>query len=308
MTVYHVFANRSNIGDWLSAIGIQKLLAPIQVVELLCDEPFIDDTIQVLTGATEDDFVVIGGGGLFMDYFEPFWRRFELLATEGLRFAIWGVGFCDLKMEATLPDISLLQRIVSLSEVTVLRDSLSNNLLGLPDLPPPCPCPSLITIEAPTEPAFGLLMVDNYTTAGEAAYNRMLEVGQAFADQTGRPFRQTNNRIEPGRFDHMASELEKYRRSDVVLSSALHGCVIGVGMRKHVLAVSGDWKIEGFMEQVGRADQVTEVADLSDLHARLMNAASTDTAFSLNRIYDRLSQVATKITSRINAQSSSQVS
>ena len=92
MTVYHVFANRSNIGDWLSAIGIQKLLAPIEVVELLCDEPFIDDTIQVLTGATEDDFVVIGGGGLFMDYFEPFWRRFELLATEGLRFAIWGLS------------------------------------------------------------------------------------------------------------------------------------------------------------------------------------------------------------------------
>ena len=44
MTVYHVFANRSNAGDWLSARGIQSLLGPVSVTELLCDEPFVPET------------------------------------------------------------------------------------------------------------------------------------------------------------------------------------------------------------------------------------------------------------------------
>ena len=39
--IHHVFANRSNIGDWLSARGIQALLGPQRVMEHLCDEPFV---------------------------------------------------------------------------------------------------------------------------------------------------------------------------------------------------------------------------------------------------------------------------
>ena len=46
VTVYHVYANRSNVGDWLSARGIQALLAPLPVTELLCDEPFVPETIE----------------------------------------------------------------------------------------------------------------------------------------------------------------------------------------------------------------------------------------------------------------------
>ena len=75
--IYHVYANQSNAGDWLSARGIQALLAPREVREHLCDEPFVPQTIAALERATEEDFIVIGGGGLFMDYFEPFWKSFQ---------------------------------------------------------------------------------------------------------------------------------------------------------------------------------------------------------------------------------------
>jgi hypothetical protein len=50
--IYHVFANRSNAGDWLSARGIQSLLAPLEVTEYLCDEPFIEEAIAALAAAT----------------------------------------------------------------------------------------------------------------------------------------------------------------------------------------------------------------------------------------------------------------
>ena len=75
--IYHIFANRSNIGDWLSAKGIQTLLAPAEITECLCDEPFLDETFDRLSDATSRDFIVIGGGGLFMDYFVPFWDQFH---------------------------------------------------------------------------------------------------------------------------------------------------------------------------------------------------------------------------------------
>ena len=71
--IYHIYANRSNIGDWLSAKGIQKLLAPLEITECLCDIPFLEETMEKLSKATEKDLIVIGGGGLFMDYFILFW-------------------------------------------------------------------------------------------------------------------------------------------------------------------------------------------------------------------------------------------
>lgn len=71
MTVHHVFANRSNVGDWLSARGIQALLGPGRVAEHLCDGPFVPETLAALSAVTQYDLVVIGGGRL-MDYFAPF--------------------------------------------------------------------------------------------------------------------------------------------------------------------------------------------------------------------------------------------
>ena len=35
------------------------------------------------------------------------------------------------------------------------------------------------------------------------------------------------------------------------MSSALHGCIIAVAMNKKIIAVSGDRKIDAFMEAVG---------------------------------------------------------
>src|SRR5205823_8029379 len=80
VTLYHVFANRSNAGDWLSARGIRSLLDAPAVTELLCDEPFVPETLERLSSAGPGDLIVIGGGGLFMDYFEPFWRGFGPVA------------------------------------------------------------------------------------------------------------------------------------------------------------------------------------------------------------------------------------
>jgi len=100
--IYHIYANRSNIGDWLSAKGIQQLLATHDITDCFCDEPFVKETMEVLSKATGNDLIIIGGGGLLMDYFVPFWEAFAPIA-ERVPFCIWGIGYCDIKHEASLP-------------------------------------------------------------------------------------------------------------------------------------------------------------------------------------------------------------
>ena len=80
MTLHHIFANKSNIGDWLSAKGIQSLLSR-KVTEHFCDRPFVKKTLSELARASAKDFIIIGGGGLLMDYFTPFWQGFRKVAA-----------------------------------------------------------------------------------------------------------------------------------------------------------------------------------------------------------------------------------
>lgn len=256
--IYHVFANRSNIGDWLSAKGIQKLLSPLEITECLCDVPFIDDTMQQLAAATEKDLIVIGGGGLLMDYFIPFWEAFQPVAAR-VPFCIWGIGYCDLKLAHSLPPGNLITGIINKSKLCIVRDELTR--LYLPDcnLPALVPCPSINVIEQVSIIGKDILHVDNYTTAGEAAYEAMCAAGKDFANQHQIIYSHTNNRITKDSEKEMEQILSLYRQSGYVLSSALHGCIIAVAMGLKVLAVSGDRKIEGFMESVGLQNWVLDI-------------------------------------------------
>jgi polysaccharide pyruvyl transferase WcaK-like protein len=262
--IYHVFANKSNVGDWLSARGIQRALSGQSVVEYFCDEPFVEKTLEALTRVSGDDLVIIGGGGLFMDYFTPFWEGFSRISG-CLPYGIWGAGLCDLKRTPSRPAVGLLTEIVQNSQFCWVRDQLTRDYLVHCDPPEPIGCPSLLELTPATEPAWSVLHVDNYTTAGADVYDAMEEFVSKWARQTCRPLLRTNNRIEPGSLDNLNRTLELYRQADVILSSALHGCIIGVALGRKVIAVSGDRKIESFMESAGLGEWVCDQAEVDRL-------------------------------------------
>lgn len=267
--IHHVYANRSNAGDWLSAQGIQSLLAPQPVEEHLCDAPFVPETLAALSQATPNDFIVIGGGGLFMDYFLPFWEGFRSIAAR-VPFCIWGVGFCDSKTRSTRLSLDLLEEIVSRSRLCVVRDELTRRLLSSCPLPPPVPCPTLLAVPSasdPTESSF--LHVDHYDVVGSKVYETMVTLAQQFAQRTGRSYRQTNNLITAGSRSALAQVLNRYASADLVLSSRLHGCILALATGRRVLAVSGDRKVESFMAAAGLSDWVCDLNAIDRLEERL---------------------------------------
>jgi len=266
--IYHVYANRSNIGDWLSAKGIQSLLGKREITECLCDEPFIEETIAVLSKATTEDLIVIGGGGLLMDYFTPFWEAFRPIAGR-VSFCVWGIGYCDIKHEHSLPPNTLVEEVLRKSKCTIVRDELSRSHLPGIQLPTPVPCPSINIIEKVRQPGFDILHVNNYTTAGEAAYEAMCNSAKTFAAKEGLVYRETNNRITKNSEKELQQILSLYEKSGIILSSALHGCIIGVAMGLKVLAVSGDWKIDAFMEAVGLGEWVLDISELELIPGKL---------------------------------------
>lgn len=269
--IHHVFANKINIGDWLSARGIQTLLGKVELTEHLCNDPYVAETLDDLSRATPNDFIIIGGGGLFMDYFVPFWEGFAEIADR-VPFCIWGAGYCDLKREATRPPEALLQDIVSKSQFCFVRDQLTRSHLAGCDLPAPIPCPSINAIEPAPGLGHGLLHVDNYIPVGEDVYESMVAYGKEFANCTGRPYRGTNNFVKtPGKESELKAILRLYADSDVVLSSRLHGCIIGLAMGRKVLAVSGDYKVESFMQAAGLGDWVLDLSQVESLPELLLD-------------------------------------
>ena len=266
--IHHVYANQSNVGDWLSARGIQSLLAPLKVTEHFCDAPFARDTLRELSKATEKDFIILGGGGLFMDYFVPFWEGFREVA-ERVPFVIWGVGCCDMKREKTRAPADLLEGIIRRSRLCVVRDELTRGLLTACPLPEPVPCPTMVAVPSTGSVARGLLHVDHYDNVGAEIYEEMVAVSERFAEETGRSYRQTNNLIPAGHEGALQKTLGLYASADLIVTSRLHGCIIALALGRRVLVVSADHKVESFMQAAGLSDWVIGLDELDSLPARL---------------------------------------
>ncbi len=266
--IHHVYANQSNIGDWLSARGIQSLLPVGPVQEHFCDAPFVEATLSALRDAGSDDFIVIGGGGLFMDYFVPFWEGFLPIAAR-VPFCIWGAGYCDMKRKQSRPPAKLISEIVRQSRLCIVRDELTRENLSDCPLPPPVICPTVVAVPTRRGELKRLLHVDHYDNVGEETYRRVLAIAEEFADRTGRSYRQTNNLIPTSRDAALQYILDLYGSADLVLTSRLHGCIIALATGRRVLVVSADRKVESFMRAAGLAEWVCDLDDINSVPARL---------------------------------------
>jgi len=272
--IHLVYANRSNVGDWLSARAIRALLGNGAVLEHLCDEPFVPTTLGELAAAAPRDLVVVGGGGLLMDYFAPFWRGLLLLRPPP-RFCIWGVGVCDWKHAPCALPAALLAGIAERSLLTVVRDERTRAALravAARPLPEPVPCPSLVASPLHGSKIPFVLHVDHFDLVGPLVYGAMDAAARAFAARTGRAFTATNNRIRGGDAAELQRVLQLYADADIVVTSRLHGAVLGLAYGCRVVAVAADHKIDAFLAGAGLGDWVLDCHEVARL-PELLDAA-----------------------------------
>jgi polysaccharide pyruvyl transferase WcaK-like protein len=203
-----------------------------------------------------------------MDYFAPFWEGMAAIAAR-VPTCLWGVGYCDLKQALSTPSQAVLDRVVARSRLVVVRDQLTRDRFANQITAEPVACPAVVTLGASHGTAKGLLHAVHYDVVGSAAYGVMDRVGRAFAARTGRAYLQTDNQIMDGSEQELAERLRRYAAADLVLSSRLHGCIIGLAMGLKVLAVSGDWKLEAFMQSMGLEGWVLSPHRLDRLEDRL---------------------------------------
>lgn len=266
--IHHIYANQSNVGDWLSAKGIQELLEPNPVREHFCDTPFVAETVAALETATAADFIVIGGGGLFMDYFQPFWSAFLPIAQR-VPFGVWGVGCCAHKRGTSNLESALLKRIVEESRFCFVRDELTRSCLSDLHLPCAAACPALVAVKPRGGQEKRLLYVDHYDVVGAENYERIVSLCQGFARESRRSYCQINNLISKGSLSALDNVLGLYASAEVVVSSRLHGCIISLAMGRPVLAISGDRKVESFMGEAGLGEWVCDLNEIEQLPKRL---------------------------------------
>ena len=111
----------------------------------------------------------------------------------------------------------------------------------------------------------------HYDVIGHRAWLRSTEITKTFCRETNRPYREFDNTIPGGREtqDDLELALGKYRSADLIVTSRLHGCIIGVAMGKRVLALSRDHKVDEFMKQADLSDWVCDPEDSEMFEARL---------------------------------------
>lgn len=272
--IHHVYANRSNIGDWHAARSIHRLLGT-SVQELLCDAPYLRTTLARLGSVDPHDVVVVGAGGLLMDYFADFWEGFLRLPVVA-PLVLWGVGCCSVKHAPSSLDPALVRRIVDRADVVAVRDELTVDALPDDDRVRLVPCPSLaFDLERPTSSPPALLHATHGYTIGADVLAEVCSQAQTFAEAAGLRYAETDHRIVPDDTAALDRGVAALASAEIIVSSRLHGCLLGFAARRPVIAVSGDAKVDSFMRWAGLEEWLidatdgTEVVGLGDRLARI---------------------------------------
>jgi len=291
--LYYIFANDINIGDLISYYGIKKLLK-LEGMCLFCDKYYVRNTKKILKRAEKDDFFIIGGGGLFKDYFMPLWNQIYK-NRKNTNYILWGIGLNEDKIDDShlhryIKNIKKRNNmikwydIVKYSKISSFRDlntykyfsNISNiHLTG---------CPSINFLldyyKLNDKKNKKYLLQSCHTTLLNRNEKRYLDnMLPKIAKKMSLEYIYTDNNLNNLDFENI---LNVYKSSEITVSSRLHGCIIALCFGSNLLAISKNWKIEGFLNLIKSNDVI---CDFYELKNKLSNIKNQKKAFNkLNEI------------------------
>jgi len=227
----------------------------------LRDEPFPG----FISSLEEKDVLIVGGGGLFKDYFEKYWKEIiSYKKRHNFSLYLFGVGVCDIKNKSISTVISdeFIDEIIMNSNVSFLRAPLPIENIKVAET---C-CPSVLYVQknySRTEqsPQERLLYVNHRGLVGKEKSKQIRGFLQTYCSNNNLIYSEVNNIAKsPGEIRDMMYE---YMSSEIIVTTRLHGYIIGRTIGKRVVAISNDYKIEGFASLIDdppplNCDEITE--------------------------------------------------
>ncbi len=252
--VAYVYADRSNVGDYISYLGVRELFGNAKGYCLLASPGALGETtawLKLLSCRKNPPLLLVGGGGLFQEVFEPFW---EVLLDSSLPFGVIGAGMCFLEGKRSSLKRDLCGAIAKKAFLLHVRDETTRKAfvtVGAKWISVG-PCPSVHYLRAFHKRS--ILHNKGVPVLLNAIHNYDLrECGvdvREYKDtlakicrKRGLVYREENN-ISKSHEDI----LKTYLKADIVISSRLHGCIISATFGKYTLPIVCDQKIKWYLE------------------------------------------------------------
>lgn len=252
-SLLHIYANNKNVGDLLSAIAIQNYI-DVKMDLLLWENTKREGSESIFKYLSKQGCIVIGGGGLLMDYFSPLW---ELIINnhDNKKIIVWGVGECRNKdHESTLPDY-LFKSISEVASLISVRDySTQARFINQGNTPIVTGCPS--TMIAASWPQLARKEFLLHVVHSDLLRNYRAEWRsscQQIADYVGLKYVEINHILPKRKSLRFISKLMikyLYQHAGFIVTSRLHGLIIGSTRHVPVIPVSNDHKIESYWSGV----------------------------------------------------------
>ncbi|MBL8079495.1 MAG: polysaccharide pyruvyl transferase family protein [Anaerolineales bacterium] len=280
MTVYHVFANRINLGDYYSALGIKKLIWQIPMRSLYWTHGEFEKTKYILEKIKPHDKIVVGGGGLFKDFFSPLWETILNYVRRDNQLFIWGVGECDVKDKHTTLSESQLVRIAETATMIYTRDQTSKQKLqGFNARVEITGCPSVTIVSQWIRKSPRYLLHVIHPELLGASLGLWRQAASRLASDLGLDVVELSHIVPKSgirRLNYLHKTKNYYQNAGLVLSSRLHGVIFSNAMGIPVIPVSGDKKIESYWRDTLGKKLLLNISDSNFLNKKLANKALND--------------------------------
>jgi len=252
--VAYIYANRRNVGDYISFLGIKQYVGE-DGVELFCSPVWaskLNYYLALIQKINPNCTLVIGGGGLFQPVFADFWLS---ILRSDLKFIVAGVGINKMQGRALL-DASLLNKIVDKSQWITVRDNMSVEILQDINGTDKCIamgiCPAVAFVNARHWIDTEKVKVNNILLhvyhpsdlrlAG-ANFDKICLTLKGIAKANSMEYIQHSNMSSD-----FSSVLKLFTKSRIVFSSRLHGCIISHSMGIPYVPLVCDDKMTSFLK------------------------------------------------------------
>ena len=285
MTIYQIYANKTNIGDYLSALAIRKYITPQKnITHLLCDKPYISATQNILGHLSKDDVVIIGGGGLLMDYFIQLWRTLIDNYT-GYKLFIWGIGECSNNNKGIDSRVGnqIIQEISQIATKIAVRDfALKQRFDDCGRNVEMVGCPSTFIASAWPKQKNKYLLHIVHPGLIRDTLPEWKSSCKALAEKLNLTYVESNHLLPKSlvkRYFYWNNTLSYYQNASIIVSSRLHGVILGSVRGIPVIPVSNDLKINSYWEGTLGGKSILNATDFNKLESLVITESYDNPEF-----------------------------